>query len=556
MTTLAKKQILSLAALAGLLVLKTQAQPYYVAGDYNSWANPSATAMSGGPTEYTFAITGGTAGAYENLKVTDGTWSNYWPGNNMEVKYDASGNNTINFFPGVVNDGWSPGVNRVGYADPGNMAWEVTGDFTSPNWGSDAAAQMTSAGGGVYTVTYVVATAGTHGFKFRTPNTWSEVNFGADFGNGGANGTFTTPTNNAPVQFQLDLPNGRWIAGAPAPAVVTNQIVFAVDMSVYTANGQFTPGMLIDVRGDFNNWTGGADPLTNNPTAANTNIYYSPIVTIIDHAGVTDGYKFNFNDSTWESPLSTGGGNRSYVLSAAAAVGITNLPAVYFNDQLGNDVLQADTPVSFVINMNGAVGTDAHVFDPTSDNVFVNGQFSNWYPWYGGINPANAPAGYQLFETPVGSGIFSNTIVIPKGASPAFQYKYGIGINGNGGPADDEAGYGMNHYRVVRATGFNPYPLQQDTFATMYSEPYFTATTTADGRLAVGAKAGSTVPVTWLGRPGLKLQVKSDLTGGTWQDVTGTDGNSWTNGSFSTNGFVSQTNWPASSKAFFRLVKP
>ena len=554
MTTLAKKQILSVAALAGLFTLNTQAQPYYVAGDYNSWANPSATAMSGGPTEYTFVITGGTAGNDEQLKVTDGTWSTTFPGNNLHLKYDATGGNTINFFPGVNNDGWSPGVNRVGYADPGNLAWEVVGDFTNPNWGSDSNAQLTSTGGGVYKVTYVVATAGTHNFKFRTPGTWDAINFGADFGNGSANGTFTTTSNNAPIQFQLDLPNGRWLAGTPAPPVVTNQVIFAVDMSVYILNGSYTPGQPIDVRGVFNGWTGGANPLTNNPSAANTNIYYSGIITIVDHAGVTYGYKFN--DSNWESPLSTGGGDRSYVVSSAAATGVTNLPAVFFNDQLGNDVLQADTPVIFTVNMNGAVGTDGHTFDPAADNVYVNGQFANWYAWYGGINPANAPTGYQLFETPVGSGIFSNTIVIPKGASPAFQYKYGIGVNGNSGPADDEAGYGMNHFRVARATGFAAYPLAQDTFATMYSEPYFTATSTADGQLAVGAKTGSTVPVTWLGRPGLKLQVKSDVSGGTWQDVTGTDGNTWTNGSFSANGLVSQTNWPAGSKAFFRLVKP
>ena len=69
MTTLAKKQILSLAALAGLLVLKSQAQPYYAVGDYNSWANPSATAMSGGPTQYTFAITGCVKSTVNNQEV-------------------------------------------------------------------------------------------------------------------------------------------------------------------------------------------------------------------------------------------------------------------------------------------------------------------------------------------------------------------------------------------------------------------------------------------------------------------------------------------------------
>jgi len=64
------------------------------------------------------------------------------------------------------------------------------------------------------------------------------------------------------------------------------------------------------------------------------------------------------------------------------------------------------------------------------------------------------------------------------------------------------------------------------------------------------------VPVTWLGRPGAHLQVNSSLTGGAWSDVAGTDGTNNVTGSFGTNGFVSQTNWPASGNGFFRLVKP
>jgi hypothetical protein len=74
--------------------------------------------------------------------------------------------------------------------------------------------------------------------------------------------------------------------------------------------------------------------------------------------------------------------------------------------------------------------------------------------------------------------------------------------------------------------------------------------------LTVGALSGGNVPVTWLGRPGAHLQVTSDLVSGSWQDLIATDGTNWTVGYSSTNGFVSQTNWPASGKAFFRLVKP
>ena len=120
---------------------------------------------------------------------------------------------------------------------------------------------------------------------------------------------------------------------------------------------------------------------------------------------------------------------------------------------------------------------------------------------------------------------------------------------------DDEAGYAQNHFRVVRSTAFNPYVLATDTFGYQYAEPYFSASTPGGADLAIGAVSGGTVPVTWLGRPGAHLQVASAL-GGSWQDLLATDGNNWTSGYSSTNGFVSQTNWPASIQAFFRVVKP
>jgi hypothetical protein len=41
-----------------------------------------------------------------------------------------------------------------------------------------------------------------------------------------------------------------------------------------------------------------------------------------------------------------------------------------------------------------------------------------------------------------------------------------------------------------------------------------------------------------------------------WQDLWATDGTNWIAGYPSTNGLVSQTNWPATSRAFFRVVKP
>ena len=559
-------KLFKLIAAAGLVAFSeavAQAQPYYIVGDVvNGWSDPGAIQLTGGPTVYSYTVTGGTPGAYEQLKITAGGWGSSFTGNNVQVKLDANGNNTIYAYPGTIVDGWTPVQNRVGYADPGNMAWEIAGDFTNPNWASDPSAQLGAAGNGVYTNVYIVPTAGTHNFKFRTPNTWNEVNFGADFGNGSANATFTTTNANQKVLFQLDLPHGRWLAGAPAPAPVTNSVVFAVDMSSQITLGLFHPGYSVFVSGGFNGWAGtgsGALLLNNVPAyngGQNTNIYYGTNVFVGAPGSSPSEYKFTDNDPALPS------GDNGYeqaanrVLTLANASGPELLPVVSFGNQFVSDLLSADAPVFFSVDMANAVGTDGHAFDSTQDSVYVNGQFPAWYAWGSGVNPAPAPAGFQLFEQGF-TTIYTNTITIPAGSPVNFQYKYGIDAGSQvGGPADDEAGINANHLRVLRSTAIAPYVLPQDTFGNQYVEPFFNSGSTADGNLHVGAPVSGAVAVTWLGRPGAHLQSSASLTSGVWQDLPATDGTNWLNGYNSTNGFVSQTNWPANGAAFFRLVKP
>jgi hypothetical protein len=324
---------------------------------------------------------------------------------------------------------------------------------------------------------------------------------------------------------------------------------------VVLTDTNFNPGS-VTMWGDFNGWGTGVS-MTNNPAAANTNIY--TINTAISSGnGTTINYQFRYTqlssgNTVYDHLNGANGGNdnRHYLV-----VGSTNVPAVTFNDAKLNDYLTQPTPVFFSVNMAGAVGTDSHVFDPSQDNVYINGQFANWYPWASGINPAGAPAGYQMIEQGL-STIYTNTIVFAAGTPVAFAYKYGMDASAvNGGPSDDEAGFAQNHYRVVRSSALNPYPMPTDTFGNQYGEPFFNIGNTAGGNLAAGAPSGGKIPVTWLGRPGAHLQVTTNL-GGTWQDLFATDGTNWVSGYNSpTNGFVSQTNWPASDKTFFRLVKP
>jgi hypothetical protein len=395
--------------------------------------------------------------------------------------------------------------------------------------------QVPGSPGSAQAFKYVLATTG--GDNWDSPSAVNQ--------NGGQNRYFDNVAQTLPVVDFSD---------APYAPVAT--LTFSVDMSVVALTDTNYNSASVVMWGDFNGWSGGL-AMTNNPSAANTNIYTisSPISS---GDGTTINYQYRYTqlssgNTVYDHLNGANGGNnnRSYPV-----VNSTNVPPVFFNDAKLDDYLTQATPVFFSVDMAGAVGTDSHAFDPNSDNVYINGQFANWYAWAGGINPASAPPGYQMIEQGL-STIYTNTIIIPAGTPVAFNYKYGMDAGAfNGGPSDDEAGFAQNHYRVVRSTAMNPYPLPVDKFGNQYGEPFFNSGNTTGAQLTVGAPSGGKVPVTWLGRPGAHLQVATTL-GGSWQDLPETDGTNWVSGfNNATNGFVSQTNWPVSGNAFFRLIKP
>ncbi len=332
--------------------------------------------------------------------------------------------------------------------------------------------------------------------------------------------------SDAPSQV---LPIVYFSDAAYAP-IATNLVTFQVDMSVQILNGSFDPSTAtVEVRGNFNGWGSSQILCTNNPTALNTNIYQG-VVRITDGIGSSEEYKF------WASGLPNGGwetlaNNRGFkILKAASQV----LPVVFFNDVNPTDILPDDTLVTFSINTTNAVGTDGHAFDAATDGIYLNGVPNGFATW-----DTSLP---QLTNNPVGSGIYSIELLLPKGSPIQQTYKYGI----NG--LDNEAGQGNNHIRFVRRTG--SYALPLDTFGNQYAEPSF-------GQLAIGAPAAGNVPISWLGRPGVHLQTTPDSTTGSWLDLPATDGATLANGVMSTNGFVSLTNYPAgATKSYFRLVKP
>jgi hypothetical protein len=540
---------LAVATLSAVSVSK--AQPYAIAGDFNGWNNNGTISPGGGPTAYTNIMTGGTPGNFEGVKFigSPGNWSPTYPSGNLEIAYDANGQNTVYFYPGSFTDGWLPLENRVGFADPGNMSFEITGDFTTPNWDTDPKAQMALQGNGVYTNTYIIASPGTHQFKIRTPGTWSDFNCGTDFSGGNPqNGTITTTNANQAVLFELDLPNGRWLAGTLAPPPVTNQVTFAVDMTAQLALGNFNPAAdTVYVSGSFNGWPGtgtGALVLSNTPTyngGSNTNIYYATaFVTNLPNSNFQ--FKFTCSDAAYSgnSGYEPVANNRGF--SLLATNGAVSLAVVKFGDVSVSDYLTTPVNVTFTVNMAGAVSyPDGHAFDPSSDAVFLNGNFlpGGWAAW-------NPIALIQMQNNPVGSEIYTYTATVPASSLIKLDYKYGMYYSAATN-YDNEAKAYSDHFRYIRVTGTGNYVNPTDTYGNQYSEPSF-------GQLASASAGAGSVAVSWLGRPGVQLQVCTNLLKG-WQNIAETDGTNWVTGNAATtNGFVSQTNVPAiSGSQFFRL---
>ena len=285
--------------------------------------------------------------------------------------------------------------------------------------------------------------------------------------------------------------------------------------------------------------------LTNNPTASTSNIFSGSYVDR-NAPGAGERYKFVINTNgggtAYELPASTGGGDRQFLLGSVAA---TN-PLVLWNDLSLNDVALTDTTVTFTVDMNNASDLFGFPFDAGNDTVFIAGDFTSptWLINWTDPIPDQTYSGYQLVNTPPGSSLYSHAFVIPAGNSILVNYKYGIyhntsSLNTN---LDNEAGFGLDHTRYVRANGTYSFPTDifgvQRTNSSLAVEPPF-------GNLAAGKLVAGKIPVTWLGRRGVRLQTATNLVNAVWQNEPATDGSS-------------ATNWPVGTfkTRYFRLVQP
>ncbi len=398
---------------------------------------------------------------------------------------------------------------------PGSDTVEVKGSFN--DWGAGVAL-VNVPSTTLYTNTYDVintAPGSTVQYKFHTygiNDIWDGYP-GYIYTNGG-NRAFVlagSPQTLPPVYF-----SDQW-GGSVA-------LTLQVDMGPQMFGGNFVPGSdTVEVRGSWDGWFSGI-ALTNDPASSSSNIYSMTFLINSPAPGGLAAYKFHtygMHDRYENDP------NRLLLVTDPATV----QPVVYCFNLATNDLLPADTLVTFRVSMTNATSWAGYFPLITFDKMMqvdINSDWFRWWDWN-----AAPPAPYVLTNGPDGDWIYSVTLLVPKGSPVALIYKYGIddGFNNR----DNEAPFKVNHLRYVRAVGSYVMPL--DSFGVMEEEISF-------GNLSVGPASAGSVPVSWLGRPGVHLQTTTNLSSGLWLDLVSTDG-------------LHSTNYPVNlHSTFFRLVKP
>jgi hypothetical protein len=175
-------------------------------------------------------------------------------------------------------------------------------------------------------------------------------------------------------------------------------VEFAVNMETMIRSGDFDPETdVVDVRGTFNNWTGGVTPLEPDPFNASI---YSAIVEIEDFAVPGDiMFKFVIGDDGWE-----GRPDRRLAITGTEPrddedrllIGLDPIP--YYNDATPDMLFSQNTTVTLRVDArpafyfladSGYVPSDVQTSEEvlSFSNIFINGPLSNvdgsgdWFSW-------------------------------------------------------------------------------------------------------------------------------------------------------------------------------
>lgn len=123
-------------------------------GQWDPGADPMAE-TSPGSGIFQRAYAGLTPDTRYEFKITDGTWTNSYPGPNSWFYSDAAGNITLTYDTNTYDDGWLAATERLGVSSA-PTTWTAAGNFQSEVGGSDwtnddPVTTMIPQGNGIYT---------------------------------------------------------------------------------------------------------------------------------------------------------------------------------------------------------------------------------------------------------------------------------------------------------------------------------------------------------------------------------------------------------------------
>ena len=214
-------------ALTGAIATAAQAGgTWNIAGEFQGWDNAAPAwgmADSGGNDIFELVVTLPTADPHLEYKsVETGNWGNAFPGSGNDWVNVPADNTQVTFTldTNTYADGWLPAENRH-YTSTQSLLtnWTAVGSFQG--WdNANAATLMSDLGGGIYSVDYIVATAGNYEYKVTNTGGW-DTQIGVD-GPGVNSATlfFDTLSDNELVRFQMDINNGT-IRVIPTPGTLT-----------------------------------------------------------------------------------------------------------------------------------------------------------------------------------------------------------------------------------------------------------------------------------------------------------------------------------------------
>jgi hypothetical protein len=421
---------------------------------------------------------------------------------------------------------------------PATETIEVFGTCANPQW-AEAGLILKLSQNNIYTNTFADG---------NYPGTFEEYKYvivsnGVDNWEYTANRQFYTPTGSVtfPLAYFDNINN-----------VVTESVTFQVDMTSQIEAGTVNIGNgdTVGVAGAFQSPAWSGVQLFNNPSAANTNIFFGTF-PITGALGTGQDYKFIYTPAStgtavYESPASTSGNNRVFTMPSSALT----LPVVFWADEDPNNILPVATTVTFTVDMTGASDVNHVPFDISTDDVVIDVSFpitalgtGAWpFEWTDPL-PAEDDPDAEFILVNTSGNLFQGTYTVPAGNPLQISYKYGIYHNAgsvNDGTLDNEAPFGDNHNRYIRALGTYTFPT--DVFGQQVSNPT-AANEISFGNLAISPTTPGSATVTWLGRPGVFLQSSPTLTSG-WTTVP------------NSGGLMSYPVTTSGSIKFFRLVNP